>query len=111
MGSALHLPPQRPSSCHSFRQSPAVHLLGHGYGSRAMEELLGHRDVAMTMIYAHVLNRGSKGEEGPLDEPWPRHWNSNGDHMTRRSEQGGSGGAHLPLTRVRRLVQTQDEHG
>jgi site-specific recombinase XerD len=29
--------------------------------------LLGHEDVATTMIYTHVLNKGGKGVKSPLD--------------------------------------------
>ena len=32
-----------------------------------MQELLGHEDVATTMIYTHVLNRGASGVLSPLD--------------------------------------------
>lgn len=42
-------------------------LLGGGYDIRAVQELLGHRDVATTMIYTHVLNRGGRGVESPAD--------------------------------------------
>jgi site-specific recombinase XerD len=34
---------------------------------RTVQELLGHRDVATLMIYAHILNRGGHGECSPLD--------------------------------------------
>jgi hypothetical protein len=27
----------------------------------------GHKDVATTMIYTHMLNRGARGVESPLD--------------------------------------------
>ncbi len=38
-----------------------------GYDIRPVQELLGHRDVKTTMIYAHVLNRGPAGGRSPVD--------------------------------------------
>jgi site-specific recombinase XerC len=34
---------------------------------RTVQELLGHTDVATTMIYTHVLSRGLAGVQSPAD--------------------------------------------
>ena len=61
--------PDRVSVAFMRGTSFATHLLQNGYDIRTVQEQLGHKDAATTMIYAYVLNRRDVHARSSLDQP------------------------------------------
>lgn len=55
------------ASAHTFRHSFATHLLQNNYDIRTVQDLLGHKDVRVTMVYTHIIKNLGMGVKSPLD--------------------------------------------
>ena len=66
---AANLPADRRHP-HVLRHSIAVHLMNAGWDAADVQDWLGHRDIASTMVYAAVTNkrREAKYEEALLSD-------------------------------------------
>jgi site-specific recombinase XerD len=63
---------QKEVNLHSLRHSYATHLLEDGLSIVTVKELLGHAEIATTMIYLHVAQCPLTAAHSPLDTLYPQ---------------------------------------
>jgi integrase len=56
---------------HTLRHTYASHLAMRGVAIRAIQELMGHQTIAMTMRYAHLAPGATRAAVATLDQPAP----------------------------------------
>lgn len=56
-GAVLATGMKKRASCHTLRHSFAAHLLEEGYDIRAIQDLLGHKALGTTMVYAQAARQ------------------------------------------------------
>jgi integron integrase len=59
----------KPATCHTLRHSFATHLHESGYDLRTIQQLLGHTDIATTLIYTRSSRSTLRPVRSPLDDP------------------------------------------
>lgn len=55
------------ASPQSLRHSFSTHLLQDDYDIRAIQKLLGHKELSTTINYTHILNPHRLGARSPVD--------------------------------------------
>jgi integrase/recombinase XerD len=59
---------QKRVSIHTLRHSYATHLLEAGVNIRRIQQYLGHRSLATTMIYLHLTTQGHERAYGIIND-------------------------------------------
>lgn len=57
------------ASTHTLRHTFATQLLRDGYDPRTVQQLLGHKDIRVTMQYLHAVQHTGLNVRSPLDRP------------------------------------------
>jgi site-specific recombinase XerD len=53
---------------HTVRHAFATHLCQRGTDICTIQHLLGHNDLATTMVHIHILQQGGQGIPSPMDD-------------------------------------------